>query len=79
PPPRPLPTKATLRDPPESALHQALDLLGDLYLMGMPILGRVTAHKPGHEVNTRLAKTLADHPGAIITLEAATAPLSAAQ
>ncbi|MEO0674124.1 MAG: UDP-3-O-acyl-N-acetylglucosamine deacetylase [Pseudomonadota bacterium] len=71
--------KGTLRDPQEFALHKALDLLGDLYLMGMPILGRVTALKPGHEVNTRLAKTLADHPGAIITLEAATAPLSAAQ
>ncbi|MEL6380152.1 MAG: UDP-3-O-acyl-N-acetylglucosamine deacetylase [Pseudomonadota bacterium] len=71
--------EGTLRDPQEFALHKALDLLGDLYLVGMPILGRVVAHKPGHEVNTKLARTLAGHAGSLVTLEAPQTPLSAAQ
>ena len=48
-----------LRDPKEFVLHKALDLLGDLYLLGGPILGRITAFKPGHDLNTRCARRLA--------------------
>lgn len=48
-----------LRDPAEFALHKALDLVGDLYLAGAPIIGRIHAVKPGHELNTRAAAALA--------------------
>ncbi|WP_306254055.1 UDP-3-O-acyl-N-acetylglucosamine deacetylase [Parvularcula sp. IMCC14364] len=46
----------------EFASHKALDLLGDLYLLGMPLQGRVTAFKPGHDMNTRLARAILDNP-----------------
>ncbi len=44
-----------LRDPNEFVLHKALDLIGDLYLLGAPIQGRICAKKPGHDLNTRAA------------------------
>ncbi|MEX0645258.1 MAG: UDP-3-O-acyl-N-acetylglucosamine deacetylase [Parvularculaceae bacterium] len=50
---------AGLRDSEEFVLHKALDLIGDLYLLGAPLFGRVRAHKPGHDLNTRLAQRLA--------------------
>lgn len=48
-----------LRDPAEFALHKALDLIGDFYLLGAPIVGRIRAVKPGHALNTRAALALA--------------------
>lgn len=48
-----------LRDPLEFALHKALDLIGDLRLVGAPIIGRITAHRPGHDLNARFAAALA--------------------
>lgn len=44
-----------LRDPHEFALHKALDLIGDLYLLGAPICGAIRAEKPGHDLNVRAA------------------------
>jgi len=41
----------TLRFADEFARHKVLDLIGDLYLLGRPILGHVTAHKTGHSDN----------------------------
>lgn len=40
----------------ELARHKLLDLLGDFSLAGRPILGKVTAYKPGHRVNTQALK-----------------------
>jgi len=48
-----------LRDPAEFALHKALDLIGDFYLLGGPLIGRVRAVRPGHSLNTRVALALA--------------------
>lgn len=42
-----------LRDPEEFALHKALDLLGDLALLGAPLGAKVTAIRPGHDINCR--------------------------
>jgi len=42
----------------ECARHKALDLIGDLYLVGRPIRGRILAHKSGHTLNHLLAKRL---------------------
>ncbi len=44
-----------LRDPHEFVLHKALDLIGDLYLLGRPICGAIRAVKPGHDLNVRAA------------------------
>lgn len=50
-----------LRDPDEFALHKALDLIGDLALAGSPIIGRIRAVRPGHDLNARfLRRLLAD-------------------
>lgn len=48
-----------LRDPVEFALHKALDLLGDFHLLGGQVCGHITAYKPGHDLNTRMARRLA--------------------
>ena len=39
----------------EPARHKLLDVIGDLTLVGRPILGKVTAVKPGHFSNTSFA------------------------
>ena len=44
----------------EFVRHKALDLVGDLYLLGMPLGCKLTAYKPGHTINTMLATALAD-------------------
>ncbi len=48
-----------LRDPHEFVLHKALDLIGDLYLLGRPIRGAIRAVKPGHDLNVRAAIAVA--------------------
>ena len=42
----------------EPARHKLLDVIGDLSLVGMPIIGKITAFKPGHKNNTKFAKQL---------------------
>ena len=43
----------------EFVRHKALDLIGDLHLLGRPLIGRLTAYKPGHALNTKLAAAIA--------------------
>lgn len=50
--------KTGLRDNQEFALHKALDLIGDLYLLGAPVEGVIRAVKPGHDLNVRMARAL---------------------
>lgn len=49
---------ADLRFENEPARHKLLDLIGDLSLVGRPILGKVIAYHPGHSVNTALSKQI---------------------
>jgi UDP-3-O-[3-hydroxymyristoyl] N-acetylglucosamine deacetylase len=50
-----------LRYDDEFGRHKALDLIGDLALVGLPLLGRVVAHKAGHALHTQLvSRVLAD-------------------
>lgn len=42
----------------EPARHKLLDVIGDLALLGMPIKGKVTAHRPGHQANTEFGKKI---------------------
>jgi UDP-3-O-[3-hydroxymyristoyl] N-acetylglucosamine deacetylase len=47
-----------LRFPDEFARHKALDLIGDLALVGRPLLAHVVAHKGGHALHTALVTRL---------------------
>lgn len=47
-----------LRFPNEFVRHKILDLIGDLALLGMPLMGKVTAHKSGHAVHASMMATL---------------------
>ncbi len=53
-----------LRFPDEFVRHKILDLIGDLALLGMPVLGRVTAEKSGHAVHASLMAKLLNTKGA---------------
>jgi len=50
-----------LRHENEPARHKLLDLIGDLYLLGKPLKGKIKATKPGHFVNTEFAKVIASY------------------
>ncbi len=47
-----------LRFPDEFVRHKILDLLGDFSLLGMPLVGRVTAIATGHRHNVRMVREL---------------------
>lgn len=47
-----------LHYPNEPARHKLLDLVGDFYLVGKPIRGKVIAKRPGHYANTEVAKII---------------------
>jgi UDP-3-O-[3-hydroxymyristoyl] N-acetylglucosamine deacetylase len=47
-----------LRFPDEFGRHKALDLIGDLALVGRPLKARIVAHKAGHALHTQLVTRL---------------------
>lgn len=47
-----------LRDPQEFVLHKTLDIIGDLALIGAPMIGRVRARKSGHDLHTALSRLI---------------------
>jgi UDP-3-O-[3-hydroxymyristoyl] N-acetylglucosamine deacetylase len=51
-----------VRFPDEFGRHKALDLIGDLALVGHPLLARVEAHKAGHALHTQLVTRLLADP-----------------
>jgi len=53
-------SKEGLRFENEFARHKILDLIGDLYLLGIRLEGHVIAMKSGHSLNVKLAKTIKD-------------------
>ncbi len=53
-----------LRFSDEFIRHKVLDAIGDLYLIGKPILGAFSAHKSGHALNNRLLRELIARPDA---------------
>jgi len=50
-----------LRFPNELARHKMVDLLGDFYLLGKPILCHVQAARTGHAANIEMAKKIREH------------------
>ena len=51
-----------LRFTDECCRHKALDLIGDLALLGRPLMGHVVAEKAGHAMHFALVKTIMSDP-----------------
>jgi len=51
-----------LRFPDECCRHKALDLIGDLALIGKPLLGHVIAERAGHAMHTALVARIMSDP-----------------
>lgn len=51
-----------LQVPDEFVRHKFLDVIGDLFLAGGPILGRYEGEQPGHALNNRLLRAVFDDP-----------------
>ncbi len=56
----------------EFAKHKVLDAIGDLYLLGHPLIGKYTAYKSGHGLNNALSRALLSRPDAweLVTFDA---------
>jgi UDP-3-O-[3-hydroxymyristoyl] N-acetylglucosamine deacetylase len=54
----------TLRFDDEFVRHKILDAIGDLALVGYPLLAHVVVHRGGHALHTALAARLLEDPGA---------------
>jgi UDP-3-O-[3-hydroxymyristoyl] N-acetylglucosamine deacetylase len=57
-----------LRFADEFIRHKLLDAIGDLYLLGKPLLGAFSAHKSGHALNNRLLRALLADSAALETV-----------
>ena len=53
-----------LRRPDEFVRHKALDAVGDLYLLGAPLIGRFEAVRAGHAINNALVREIMARPNA---------------
>src|SRR3954463_10542520 len=60
-----------LRYDDEFVKHKILDAMGDLYLIGKPLLAAYSAFRSGHALNNKLLRALLAHPDAfeIVTFE----------
>ncbi|NMC63546.1 MAG: UDP-3-O-[3-hydroxymyristoyl] N-acetylglucosamine deacetylase [SAR324 cluster bacterium] len=54
------PINCELRFPDEAVRHKILDVIGDLYLLGRPLQGKVTACMTGHSDNIGLLKLISE-------------------
>ena len=54
-----------LRFADEFIRHKILDAIGDLYLLGRPLLAAFSAHKSGHALNNRLLRGVMADPAAV--------------
>lgn len=59
-----------LRYKDEFVRHKILDCMGDLSLLGMPIVGHIVAHKSGHSLNHALLKKFIEQKSCWETIEA---------
>ena len=67
-----------LRYDDEFVRHKTLDAIGDLYVLGAPVIGRYQGVRSGHALNNQLVRALLDAPDAYeITTEAPGAAVQA--
>jgi len=52
------PIKNSFRFPDECARHKIVDMIGDLWLVGRAVRGRIVAYKSGHALNQQLVRKL---------------------
>jgi UDP-3-O-acyl N-acetylglucosamine deacetylase len=52
------PIDNTLRFADECVRHKILDILGDFALAGCDLVGQITAHRSGHQLNAHMVRTL---------------------
>ncbi len=67
-----------LRNRDEFVRHKILDAVGDLYMLGHPVLGEFVAHKSGHALNNALLRALLDDESAweMVTIPEGSTPIS---
>lgn len=53
-----------LRFPDECVRHKVLDLIGDLSLLGIHVIGHIVAKCSGHQLHTQLVQAILDNPEA---------------
>ncbi|TXH59776.1 MAG: UDP-3-O-acyl-N-acetylglucosamine deacetylase [Bacteroidia bacterium] len=53
-----------LRFPNEFVRHKMLDAIGDLYILGVPIIGAFEGYKSGHAINNKLLRKILNTPSA---------------
>lgn len=60
-----------LRYDDEFVRHKLLDMIGDLALLGRPLIGQIRAHKTGHSLNHRLLQAIVSQPEAweLVTIQ----------
>jgi UDP-3-O-[3-hydroxymyristoyl] N-acetylglucosamine deacetylase len=61
---------SALRFDDEFVRHKILDAIGDLALVGYPIIGHVVAHRGGHALHTAFAARILEEPDAWTLVEA---------
>jgi len=54
----------------EAVRHKMLDLIGDLALLGAPLLARVDAHAAGHALHVAFVRQLVSEPDSWVLVEA---------
>lgn len=59
-----------LRFSDECCRHKALDLLGDLAMIGRPLLGRIVAERAGHAMHIALVRKIMSDPGCYSLVQA---------
>lgn len=69
----------TLRYPDEFVRHKILDLIGDLWLLGRPIVGHVVARNAGHSLNHQLLRAIIREQPDVLASTAPAASLNGAR
>ena len=58
----------------EFVRHKALDALGDLVTLGMPIMGHLVLHRAGHDIMNRLVRKILESPECYRMIELGDSP-----
>src|SRR5918999_376992 len=66
-----------LRFDDEFVRHKILDVIGDMALVGYPIIGHLVAHRGGHALHTEFAAKVLEESDAWTLVEAPAAPVAA--
>src|SRR5690606_20788717 len=53
-------SKEPLRFKDEFVRHKILDIIGDIFLLGLPLKAHIVATRPGHAINAELTRVLAE-------------------